>query len=237
MPAPVRYPNGVTNVDVSDPLHDFIASDPTRLITYFNDFHTYTAGEWTVTETDAASTQAVSTGASGGVLLLTHDTTTATAILQLQNPNETFRLSTNKRFWMKARFSATAATMANYGVLVGLSILDTSAVAGVTDGFYFRKQTGASVFEFVQEKDSAESTVTLAAAPGLTTATMVEVAAYYDGKGTTEAYLNGVKIGSITSTTNLCNDEDLTITLAAVNATAGAANVLSVDYIFAALER
>lgn len=237
MPSPVRFPNGVTNVDSTDPLRDYVGLDPTRVISYFNDFHTYTAGEWTVTETDAASTQAVSTGASGGVLLLTHDTTTATAVLQLQCPNETFRLSPTKRFWMKARFSATAGTMDNYGVLVGLAILDTAAVAAVSDGIYFRKQTGASVFEFVTEKDSTESTVTLAAAPGLVTATMVEVACYYDGKGTIEAYLGGVKIGSITSTANLCDDEDLSITLAAVNATAGAANVLSVDYFFAALER
>jgi hypothetical protein len=44
-------------------------------------------------------------------------------------------------------------------------------------------------------------------------------------------------VGSTTTLTNLCNDEDLAVTLATVNATAGAANVLSVDYFLAGLAR
>lgn len=237
MPAPVRYPNGVTNVSGIDPLRDYLTTDPTRLITYFNDFHTYTAGDWTVTETDAASTQAVNTGARGGVLLLTHDTTTSTAVNQLQCTNETFKIQTGKKLWLKARFALTAGTMNNYGALVGLAILDTSAVAGVSDGFYFRKSTGSSALEMVIEKDSTESSVTMIAAPGTVTATFYECAAYYNGKDSVEVYLNGAKVGTHTTLTNLCDDEELTVTLAAVNATAGAANVLSVDYILVSQER
>ena len=235
MPTPVRYPSGVTNVGARDPLAQFPANDPTRLITYWNDFHNYTAGDWTVTETDAASTQAVSTGANGGVLLLTHDTTTATAVNQIQNVNETFKIVVGKQMWLKARFALTAGTMANFGALIGLAILDTSAVVGVSDGFFFRKATGASTLEFVLEKNSTETTTGTIAT--LTTATFVTVAAYYNGKNAVDVWVNGAKVATITTLTNLCDDEELSVTLAAVNATAGAANVLSVDYILVSTER
>lgn len=237
MAPPVRFPNGVTNVGKTNPMSDFVMPDPTKVITYFNDFHTYTSGEWTVTETDAAATQAVSTGAKGGVLLLTQDVTTATAANQLQCTNETFKLVAGKKLWLKARFALTAGTMNNFGALVGLAILDTSAVVAVSDGFYFRKSTGSSALEMVIEKDSTESSVTMIAAPGTTTATFYECAAYYNGKDSVEVWLDGVKVGTHTTLTNLCDDEELTVTLASVNATAGAANVLSVDYIFVATER
>lgn len=238
MPSPVRYPNGVTNVGKQNPLGELPTTDPTKLVAYFNEFHNYTAAEWTVTETAAGATQAVSTGAHGGILLLTQDGAGgATDVNQLQLVNETFKLNASKKFWMKARFSATAATMANFGVLVGLAITDTSAVAGVTDGIYFRKQVGASALEAVLELNSTESVVTMVAAPGLVTATFDEVAMYYNGKDAIEVWLDGVKVGTFTDLTNLCTDEELTITLAALNATAAAANVLSVDYIYVAQER
>ena len=237
MSSPVRYPSGVTNVSRIAPMGELPTLDPTNLVVWYDDFHTYTSGDWTVTETDAASTQAVNTGAKGGVLLLTHDTTTATAVNQLQNPNETFKIVAGKKLWLKARVSATAGTMNNFGILVGLAILDTSAVVGVTDGFYFRKSTGSSALEMVLEKNSTESSVTMIAAPGTVTATFYEMAAYYNGKDSVEVWLDGVKVGTHTTLTNLCDDEELTVTIAAVNATAGAANVLSVDYLYIATER
>lgn len=238
MPSPVRFPNGVTNVARTNPLGELPTVDPTKVIQYFNDFHNYTAGDWVVTETAAGATQAVSTGAQGGVLLLTGDGAGgATDVNQLQLTNETFRLTSGKQTWIKCRVSATAATMDNFGILIGLAILDTSAVAGVTDGFYFRKAAGAAILESVLELNSAESSVTIAAAPGLTTATFIELAMYYNGKDAVEVYLNGAKVGTHTTLTNICTDEELTVTLASVNATAAAANVLSVDYIYVAQER
>lgn len=237
MAPPVRYPNGVTNVGKNNPMSDLLMPDPTKVITYFNDFHNYTSGDWTLTETAAGATQAT-TNASGGVIALTHDGAGgATDVVQLQLTAETFKLASGKKFWLKTRFAATAATMANFGVLVGLAITDTSAVAGVTDGIYFRKATGASALEAVLEKDSTETAITIAAAPGLTTATYVELALYYNGRDMVEVWADGVKVGSTTTLTNLCDDEELTVTLASVNATGAAANVLSVDYIFVALER
>lgn len=233
MPAPVRYPNGVTNVGVRDPLSMLPTLDPTKVITYWEDFHNYTAGDWTVTETQAGATQAVNTGASGGVLLLTNATGT-TDVNQVQLINETFKLSSGKQFWMKSRFALTAGTMGNFGGLVGLAITDTTATAGVSDGIFFRKPSGGSTLSAVICKDSTETTQSLGT---VTTATFVTAALYYNGKDAIDCWLDGAKVGTITTLTNLPNDEELAVTLASVNATSGAANVLSVDYILAALER
>lgn len=236
MPTPARFSSGVTNVSSRDALRNFVDTDPSKAILYFNDFFNYTAGDWTVTETAAGATQAVSTGARGGVLLLTGDGAGgATDVNQLQLVNETFKCTSGKQLWIKARVSATAATMANFGFLVGLAILDTTAVAGVSDGIYFRKATGAATLEAVLEKDSTESTSGTIAT--VVTATFMELALYYNGKDAVEVYYNGSKVYTFTTLTNLCQDEELSVTLASVNATAAAANVLSVDYIMVAEER
>lgn len=233
MPTPARFSGGVTNVGPRDPFNALPVPDFTKIITYFDDFHTFTAANWTTTETQAGATQAVNTGASGGVLLLTNATGT-TDVNQVQLINETFRLSASKKFWMKAKFSLTAGTMANFGALVGLAITDTTATAGVSDGIFFRKPSGGAELSAVLCKDSTETTIALGS---VTTAVDVTAALYYNGASQVECWLDGNKVGSTTTLTNLCNDEDLAVTLASVNATAGAANVLGVDYIACVLER
>jgi len=232
MAPPVRYPSGVTNVRPNDPLYMFPSHDPSRLITYWNDFHNYTSGDWTLTETQSGATQAVNTGANGGILLLTNATGT-TDVNQLQLINETFKLATGKQFWLKARFALTAGTMGNFGGLVGLAITDTTAVGGVSDGIFFRKPSGGATLSAVVCKGSAETTQALGS---VVTATFVTAALYYNGKDAIECWLDGAKAGTMAAT-NLPDTEELAVTLASVNATSGAANVLSVDYILAALER
>jgi hypothetical protein len=230
---PARFDSGVTNVGKNDPLKNFIDTDPTKAYRWFNDFHTYTAGDWTVTETQDAA-QAISAGAAGGVLLLTN-TTGNTDVNQIQLASETFKYVAGKQFWMKARFALTAGTMGNFGAVIGLAITDTTATAAVTDGIYWRKASGAATLEFVVEKDSTETASgTLAT---MVTATFVTVAAYYNGKDAIECWVDGVHTATITTLTNVPDDEELAITIASVNATAGAANVLSVDYLLVAVER
>ncbi len=232
MASPVRFPNGVTNVGVRDPLNQLVMPDPTRLITYFDDFHTYTAGEWTVTETQAGATQAINAGANGGILALTNATGT-TDVNQIQLASETFKIIAGKATWIKTRFALTA-TLANFGAVVGLAITDTTATAGVSDGIFFRKPSGSSTLSAVLCKNSTESTTSMGT---MVSGTYVTAAMYYDGKSVVEVWLDGAKVGTFTTLTNLCDDEELAVTIASVNATSGAANVLAVDYVFIASER
>ena len=48
-----RFQYGVTNVNETNLFADMVQPDPTLFHEYFNDFDTYTAGDWTVTETDS----------------------------------------------------------------------------------------------------------------------------------------------------------------------------------------
>ena len=239
MPAPVRFPNGVTNVGPTDPMGQLSMPDPTRIHAYFNDFDTYNAADWTLTETSAGATQAVRgtvAGGNGGILDLTQNGAGgATDVNQLQLANETFLITPGKQLWFKSRFAATAGTMANFGILMGLTITDTTAVAGVSDGIFFRKQTGVSTLEHVLCFNAAETTT--GALATVTTATFLTAGFYYNGKDAVEVYVNDVKVATHTTLTNLVQDEELAVTIASVNATAAAANLLACDYIFAAMDR
>ena len=71
----------------------------------------------------------------------------------------------------------------------------------------------------------------------ITTATFLTAGFYYNGKDAVEVYVNDVKVATHTTLTNLVQDEELAVTIASVNATAAAANLLACDYIFAAMDR
>lgn len=71
---PTHFRTGVSNQVPGNPLFEFPYLDPTKYVTYFNDFFTYHAGEWTITTTEAgtgSATEALASG-SGGLLLITN---------------------------------------------------------------------------------------------------------------------------------------------------------------------
>jgi hypothetical protein len=230
--APVRFPGGVTNVANNTALAFYPQTDPTRLCVYFDEFHTYTSANWTKTST-GAGTVAVNTGETGGVLLLTNSTGNTDAN-QIQLINETFKYVAGKQFWIKARFALTA-TMANFGAFIGLSITDTSVLASApSDLIGFRKDSGGSTLTGIMGKNSTETSVSLGT---VTTATYQDVTMYHNGKDETSFFVNDVKVGSSSTLSNIVDDEELAVTIATINATTGAANVMSVDYLLCAFER
>lgn len=230
MPAPVRYPNGVTNVDAVDPMAQLPVLDPTKVYTYFNDFNTYTAGDWTVTETQAGATQAITAG-HGGQLLLTNSAAD-NDVNQLQLLQETFRSAAGKKLWFKARWKVSNATETD--VYIGLIITDTDIVGGVTDGIYFKKADDATSLVHVLEKDSTETATSSVAT--IVADTFIETAFYYNGKNEVEVWIDGVKKATHTTLTNLCQDEDLAVTISLTNGSA-VAHTLTIDYILAIQER
>ena len=66
-----RFPNGVTNVGEDSLFAALGQLAGPQFHTYFEDFDYYTAADWTVTETQAGATQALTDG-DGGLLLLTN---------------------------------------------------------------------------------------------------------------------------------------------------------------------
>ena len=65
MSTPKRFTKGVTNVPTTETMGQFVSMDPTLLHTYFEDFDIYTAAHFTVTETSAGATEAITDGGNG----------------------------------------------------------------------------------------------------------------------------------------------------------------------------
>jgi len=226
---PTNFLGGVTNVGESDQLGQYLDTDPTLMHVWFDDFDSYVAGNWTVTETQAGATQAIVDG-DGGILALVN-TTTDNDVNQIQWAKETFRLSASKKTWIKARFKVTSATESD--VLIGLYITDTAPVASKpSDGFYFQKLDGSTSLTFQIGKNSTYTQTTVGT---MADDTYVVVTAYMDGAGKCILYFNGNRVASC-ATTNLCDDEDLAVTIAVQQGDTNA-QTLSVDYLLVAKAR
>lgn len=224
-----NFINGVTNVAESTSLGSYIAPDPTAVHQWFDDFDSYTAANWTVTETDSGATQAITDG-DGGILLITN-TAADNDLVGMQLAKETFRLAPGKETWIKARFKVSDATQSD--VLIGLYITDTSPVASKpSDGFFFQKLDGSTSMTFEIGKNSTYTSKTVGT---IVSDTYAVVAAYYNGSDKVEVFYNNVRVGSA-ATTNLCDDEDLAVSIALQNGDANA-RTLSVDYLLVAKKR
>jgi hypothetical protein len=207
--------------------------DPTIMHTFFNDFDAYAAADWTVTETQAGATQAL-TNVDGGVLLLTNSAAD-NDLIALQKVGESFKFEAGKKLFFKARFAVSDATESDF--VIGLQITDATPLA-VTDGVYFRKDDGDANLDFVVIKDSTASTAT--AITTVVAATYITVGFYYNGVdevvyAASTNSLNPTVLGKL-AITNLPDDEELTVSFAIQNGEA-VAKTMSVDYILVAKER
>jgi hypothetical protein len=191
------------------------------------DFDYYTAGDWTVTETDAGATQALTDG-DGGLLLITN-TAADNDLVALQKKGESFRFSSGKELFFEARFKISDATQSDLSI--GLQITDTSPL-DVSDGVFFTKADGSTSVSFLVEKNGTATTTTVAT---MANDTFITLGFNYDGGSVMQYCVNGVVTGT-SAVTNLPDDEDLTVSFAIQNGEA-VAKTMTVDYIFVAKER
>lgn len=227
MGVPTRFPNGVTNRVKANPLGQFLLPDPTSVHAYFEDFDYYTAADWTVTEVGVA-TQAL-TDIDGGALLVTNAAADNDSSFS-QKVGESFRFASGKKLWFKTRFKVSDATQSD--VVIGLQITDTTPL-DVTDGVFFLKDDGDTNIDFHVEKNNTATSST--AIGTLADDTFIELAIYYDGKSEITAYVDGLPKATV-ATTNMPDDEDMTISFGIQNGEA-VAKTMTVDYILAAKER
>ena len=238
MSAPTRFPNGVTTVGATDPLGQYGLPDPSEWITYFDDFLDYDANQWIITTTEAGTSSASEAiqNELGGVLLLTNDVNDNDAdFLQLASTSgaaviEPFKFTAGKKLFFKARFKVSDATESDF--VMGLQITDTTPL-DTTDGVFFQKDDGDANLDFHVEKNNTATSAT-----GIHTVvndTYLVVAFYYDGDSEVRYYVDGVHQGT-SATTNLPDDEELTVSFGIQNG-AAASKTMSVDYIFVAQER
>ena len=232
MGTPTRFTSGVGTATKTSNTGYYGMPDPTKWITYFNDFTEYVSGDWTITTTEAgsgAATESLASTSAGGLLLVTNDDADNDADF-FNLKTEAFKFVAGKKTFFKARFAVSDATQSDF--VMGLQITDTTPLA-VSDGVYFMKDDGDASLDFHVEKDGSDTTAS--AISTVSDDTFLIVGFFYDGKSAIEYYVDDVKLGT-SVTTNLPDDEELAVSFGIQNG-AAAAKTMTVDYIFVSQER
>lgn len=230
-----RFPNGLTNVAASADMASLPFPDPTRYNFWYDDFHGYTAAEWTVTESAAGATQAVA-DAEGGQLVLTNTATDAHANYLEWAAGETFLLQSGKKAWMKARWKANdaAADITNADWFIGLHVTSTTPLAAAQRAIFRCADTSAAVV-FEMDDGTIESSAQMLET--LVGDTFITTAMYYDGASTIDLFLNDALVFRQALVTNLPGASNpLAVGFGVLNGEA-VAKVLTVDYLMVATER
>lgn len=198
---------------------------------FFEDFDKYTAGDWTITTTEAGAgdaTEAVG-NIQGGVLVVTNDAADNDLDF-FQWTKETWKFQVGKKMLFKARFKIFEVIQCDFRI--GLMITDTTQL-DVTDGVYFGTDDGDALLDFSVEKNN---TATLQAGIATLVAdTFVTVRFYYDGGDKIIYSVDDETLGSV-ALTNMVDDEELAVSFGIQNGEA-VANVLTLDYILVKRER
>lgn len=226
-----RFPNGVTNVADNALFADMVQPDPTKFHTFFDDFDTYAAGDWTVTKTQVGATQALTAG-DGGLLLLTN-TAVDDDLVALQKTPAAFTFTAGKKTFFSCRFKVSDATQSD--VVIGLQVVDTTPL-DVTDGVYFLKADGSTAISVICRKDATTGSTSASSIATLANDTFIELGFAYDGEGKVYYEVNGNVVGSLDASSAYLPDTDCTVSFAIQNGEA-VAKTMTVDYIFVAKER
>lgn len=228
MANPTRFSGGINDASPRGPHSNIPQMDPTRFYTYFDDFQKFTAADWVITKVGTGTTALSSTVLAGGNLVVTNSAA-GTDSTYLQAVAAGFKFLSTKRLIFKARWKVDSVALG--GVVMGLQIPDTTP-ADVTDGLFFIKTAASAALVGTTEAANTQSTVAMGNAVADTFLTTSIT--YEPREALIKYWLNDLPIG----TTPLTNAPSaiLSPSFGVLNGSA-VARVLTVDYIFAAVER
>tara|TARA_R100001244_G_scaffold103178_1_gene76777 strand:- start:1036 stop:1725 length:690 start_codon:yes stop_codon:yes gene_type:complete len=226
-----RFPNGLTNVYASTAMGEFIAMDPTKTHTYFDDFDILPiAANYTLTAISGGSgTSAItSQDVDGGVARITTAANDLDGITA-QVIKETFLMEVGKKTWIKARFSVGDAIQS--AMIIGLHSTDTTPRDATMRFFFETVDASAAMYFNIDDNttDTDSSTVTT-----LADDTFVTVGAYYDGAGNVKLFANDSLVTTMTSVG--IPGAEMAVGFGYWNGAAGA-ETTDIDYILVAKER
>ena len=230
MGTPVRYPNGVTNNTPTSPTAMLPVLDPSNVQMYFNDFHVYTAGDWTETAVSVGTGTSASaiSDAAGGVVTLTSAANENDGAWY-ESQGESWTVEAGKKMWIKVRFKTSDATQSD--IIFGLHSTSTTPQSAANRFLFESVDGSAAVYFNSDDNTNDEDSDTVAT---LADATWITLAAYWDGVDTVELFADGVKVTSFTPTTTPTTE--LALGWGQLNGSASV-ETLDVDYILVAKER
>ena len=207
---------------------------------FFSDFTRTLEAEWTITEDDAACTQATGDYEFGSVLL-TCDATTDDNAHQIEWANETFQLVSGKKLWYETRIRCASGDVTNMDFFVGLQ--EAEDITGVADnmpanGIGFHKDDDDTNIDIAS--NDAGTPLEQPAVDTIVNNTWVRLGFLFNGgasgSATITPYLDGVAGTAISSVTYV------TMALMAPvfmirNGDATTQQTLEVDYVKVVVER
>lgn len=231
MAAPTRFPSGVTNANPNATLGMFGLPDPSSWHVYFNDFNTYLASDWVVTETQAGATQALAAG-DGGLLALVNSAG-ATDVNALQSNVGSFLMEAGKPAVFKARFKLSEVIQCAF--VMGLQIIDPTPL-DPTDGIWFQSDDGDALIDVYVAQSAGAGTISSLGVASLVADTYLVVGWYFDGDDTVSFFINEVLVAQLTTSSSTLPNANLAVSFGEVNGET-VAKTMTVDYVLAAKKR
>lgn len=187
----------------------------------FTNFNATTAEVYTITLNSGTFT--ISTSVPHGVISLA-TAAVANAESSLQKVT-VWNLHATKALYFACKFNKTTSATVG-GFLIGLTIVDATPAAAVTDGIYFLKADATAVLSAVTQASSTATTTATSSSVVADTNIEVGMIALSTSVG---FYVNGVL--AATHTTNIpATTVDLRVNLVPRAAAAGTASTILVDY-------
>lgn len=230
---PTHFRSGVTNTTPGETLYNYGMPDPFKWHTYYNDFDTYAAGDWTITETGTGSR--ANSAVDGGALLITNGSSDDNNN-QLQLKAASFTLAAAKRAYFKTRFQVSEATQLDFAI--GLQVTNTAIFtpATVTDGIYFYKDDGSTALNVVIKKDDSTGKLTKTGLATVGAASWMVLGWEYDANSNCNVFINDTQVWQLNATAAYFPNTILNLTFGVMNGD-GNARTMTLDYIIAAVER
>jgi len=237
MSTPVRFPGGINTSKLTSGTgamknnHPFVNlpyPDPFRVFHNDDDFESYRTVDWTLTLVGAGTSAAVA--GAGGLIQLTTGAVLNDSV-NLQHATASYLGAVGQQGWYSTRIIPQLASVPEY--YFGMVNGGTTAVAGLTDGFYFHCAAASANVDFVMMKATVATTI--ASIGVLADATASVWSMYYDGKSTLGYYKDNVLLG--TATLNAASMPTVNLAPWFYNKNGAAAtNYLQVDYLMSAVE-
>lgn len=229
-----RLPSGLNNLDPNDIFSSLKVPDDFGSYHMFDeDFNRYAAADWTVTETQAGATQALTAG-DGGLMLLTNSAAN-NDINQIQLVPANFSFAAGKKCFLKVRFKINDATNSAFSIGLQNANVDGTTLATATDGLFFYKPLTFTTLSVYMRQDNATGS-NAAAIATLADDTYVVAAAFFDGVDRLYYAVNGTVTGYITIASTMIPDANCAPVISLKNGAAVAKNA-TIDYLFFAKER
>jgi hypothetical protein len=209
-----------------------IATDYTVLFDDFTGIAIDLTNDWTEIK-DTSASVAIAADAVGGRVALTSAATTDNDGASIQG-NEIFRVATGRSIWFETKLQCNDADQTD--IYAGLTVnfaTNPEAVFTAADRIGFQVNDGDASILCKTEKDGTETSTD--SGVDLEDDTDIRLGLRVESTGAVYFYINQSLVA--THTTNIPDDENLTVAAASVSGSASGTRATSIDYILGAQSR